>query len=166
MQFAASVSTFRVSGSSLTRVLLAPAVGVLLLVGSVPAVYATESTGKGPDITELKLDQYGADIADGNESAQFQGRGEGVTTHGPDTTTLNLDRWGADIEDADETAGFQMRGEPSIVAAIGQYVAGPHDVAGGNEGLSFPASLSNDPNAAIFHLCGVDVTLRLTSECR
>lgn len=166
MQLATSVSTPRVSGSSLSRVLLALAVGVLLLAGSVPAVFATESNGKGPDITELKLDRYGADIAGVDESAQFQGRGEGVTTKGPDITTLNLDQYGADIADVDGSAGFQILGEPSIVAAIGQYVAGPHDVAGGNEGLSFPASLSNDPNAAIFHLCAIDVTLRLTSECR
>jgi hypothetical protein len=166
MQFATSVSTSGISGSALPRVLLSVAVGVLLLVASVPAVYAAESNGKGPDITGLKLDRWGADIADVDESAAFQGRGTGVVAQGPDITTLNLDQYGADIADVDGTAGFQMLGEPSIIAAVGQYLAGPHDVAGGDEGRSFPTSPSNDRNAAIFHLCEIDITLQLTSECR
>jgi hypothetical protein len=177
MQFATSVSTPGFSGIALPRVLLALAVGGLLLVGSVPSVFATGSDDKGPDITGLNLDQYGADIADADESAQFQGRGQGITkqgpditslnldqygadiagvdepaqfqgrgegvsTQGPDITTLNLDRYGADVPDSSEPASFQMHGDPTIVAGAGHYVAGPHDVSGGNEGKSEDAALT------------------------
>jgi hypothetical protein len=166
MQFASSVSASRGSGSSLPRVLIAVTVSVLLLAGSVPGAFASDTNGKGPDITTLNLDQYGADIADAGEAAEFQAREVRLVAGGPDITTLNLDQYGSDVAVVEGNAGFQMLGEPSIITSIGQYMAGPHNVAGGDEGRSAATLLIADPNAAIFHLCAVDVTLRLTSECQ
>ena len=85
---------------------------------------------------------------------------------GPDITGLHLDQYGADIPDPPASADFQIHGDPRIVPAIGRYVAGPYDVAGGNEGLSFPEAFSSDPYGAILDLCEIEVTLRLTSECQ
>ena len=85
---------------------------------------------------------------------------------GPDITGLTLDRDGADVGEPVSEGQFQIQGNPSIVLPSIQYLAGPHDVAGGNEGLSYPMFAVMDHYASLFDVCAIDATLRLSHECR
>lgn len=113
------------------KVLIALSLSIVMLAGGGLSVYGSEGSGTGPDTTGLDLDRYGADIAP--ESAPEFGAS-------PDITTLNLDQYGADIMQAPDAAAFQIHGEPDVVF----WVAGPHDVAGGNEGPSVGAGATGN----------------------
>jgi hypothetical protein len=87
------------------------------------------------------------------------------TAIGPDITRLNLDRDGADIPGPVPDARFQMLGDPRIVPSGGKYLAGPYDVAGGNEGLTYFPPRTVERATSIYDRCVVDMAMYLTIEC-